>query len=255
VQRQNFLYLLYETTRCAFLEQEKNSLLGTLWHLLNPLAMSFVLYLVFSHVRQFAAMPHFGLYILVGVIHFNFFAHTTTHAAQGMLYSRNLVLNSTVPLEILVLRSVSLDGLTYLIELLIVLGLIAGVGQGLTWGVLGYGVTLVGIMMLTLGVSLLLACAVVFLTDLIYLWSVIVRLLFFLTPIFYAPDMLEHRLMTHLLAFNPLALLVMLGRKSLLDMQMVGPGDVIAALSGPVLILLVGWYTFQRAKGYIPDYI
>ena len=125
-------------------------------------------------------MPHFGLYILVGVIHFNFFAHTTAHAAQGMLYSRNLILNSTVPLEILVLRSVSLDGLTYLIELLIVLGLIACVGQGLTWGVLGYGVTLVGIIMLTLGVSLLLACAVVFLTDLIYLWSVIIRLLFFL---------------------------------------------------------------------------
>jgi ABC-type polysaccharide/polyol phosphate export permease len=235
--------------------QEKNSLLGTLWHLLNPLAMSFVLYLVFSHVRQFAAMPHFGLYILVGVIHFNFFAHTTTHAAQGMLYSRNLILNSTVPLEILVLRSVSLDALTYLIELLIVLGLIACVGQSLTWEVLGYGVTLIGIIMLTLGASLLLACAVVFLTDLIYLWSVIIRLLFFLTPIFYAPDMLEHPQMTQILTFNPLALLVMLGRKSLLDMQMVDPGDIITVLGSPVLILLIGWYTFQRVKGYIPDYI
>ncbi len=255
MQRYNFLYLLYEATRCAFLAQEKNSLLGTLWHLLNPLATSFVLYLVFSNVRQFAAMPYFGLYILVGVIHFNFFAQTTTHAAQGMLYSRNLILNSTVPLEILVLRSVSLDGLTYLTELLIVVVLIACVGQGLTWGVWGYSVTLIGIIMLTLGVSLLLACAVVFLTDLIYLWSVIIRLLFFLTPIFYAPDMLDHPQMTQIVALNPLSLLVMLGRKSLLDMQMVGPGDIITVLGGPVVILLIGWYTFQRVKGYIPDYI
>ena len=39
-----FLYVLYQTTRASYLAQEKNSSLGLIWHLLNPLFMTAVLF-------------------------------------------------------------------------------------------------------------------------------------------------------------------------------------------------------------------
>jgi ABC-type polysaccharide/polyol phosphate export permease len=249
------LNLLYQTTRSAFLAQEKNSALGVVWHLLNPLAMTLVLYGVFSQVRLLESIPNFGLFILVGVIHFNFFANTTTHTAQGIINSRNLILNSTVPLEILVLRSVCLEGATFLIELVLVALLVTGFGPGLTWSAVQYVFALAGLSLLTFGASLLLASAVVFLTDLTYVWGIVTRLLFFLTPIFYAPDMMNHPVAAKVMALNPLAQLVTLARASLLDGRWVEPRTIAASFAGPIAVTIIGWLIFQRTKPYVPDHI
>lgn len=249
------LNLLYQTTRCAFLAQEKNSALGVIWHLLNPLAMTLVLYGVFSQVRLFEQIPNFALFILVGLIHFNFFANTTTHTAQGIINGRNLVLNSTVPLEILVLRSMCLEGVTFMIEMVLVALLVLVFGNGLAWSATGYILVFVGLILLTFGFSLLLASAVVFLTDLTYIWGVVTRMLFFLTPIFYAPDMMEHPAVGKLMMFNPLAQLIILARKSLLERSWLGMDEIVVAFAGPIVVTLVGWMVFRRSKGLIPDYI
>src|SRR5579862_562901 len=125
--------LLYQTTRSAFLAQEKHSALGMLWHLLKPLLTTVVLYAVFSNLLHTHPIPHYPLFILLGLIQFNFFAHGTTHAAEGLLASRSLVLSTTVPREILILRSVCLEAMTYLIEAAIVIAFVAVLGGGLSW--------------------------------------------------------------------------------------------------------------------------
>jgi ABC-type polysaccharide/polyol phosphate export permease len=255
VRMNRSLNLLYQTTRCAFLAQEKNSALGVIWHLLNPLAMTLVLYGVFSQVRLLNSIPDFGLFILVGVIHFNFFANTTTHTAQGIINSRNLILNSTVPLEILVLRSVCLEGATFLIELVLVGLFVAGFGPGLSWSAVQYVFVLAGLALLTFGASLLIASAVVFLTDLTYVWSIVTRMLFFLTPVFYPPDMMSHPLAAKVMVFNPLAQLVTLARASLIEGRWVDAGTVAASFAGPFGLTLVGWLVFRRTKPYVPDHI
>src|SRR5215472_13644765 len=71
------LNLLYQTTRAAFLAQEKHSALGMLWHLLNPLLTTVVLYAVFSNIMRANQVAHYPLFILAGLIQFNFFAHAT----------------------------------------------------------------------------------------------------------------------------------------------------------------------------------
>jgi ABC-type polysaccharide/polyol phosphate export permease len=253
--------LLYQMTRCAFLAHEKNSALGMLWHLLNPLAMSLVLYLVFSNITSFYApfaghsRSYYPLFILVGIVTFNFFSQATVRAAEGMLNARSLVLNTTVPRETLVLRSVCLDGVTYLIELALVATLVALLGGGLGWQAFFIGFVVAGTFMLTLGSALLVAGAVVFLTDLTYVWGVLTRILFFVTPIFYRVEMLDHPFAGRLLALNPLTGLVTLGRRCLLDGQALAAGEIGAALLGPLVALALGWIVFQRLKPAIPDAI
>ena len=255
MRRDAFLNLLYQTTRCSFLAQEKNSALGMLWHLLNPLAMSAVIYVVFSHIDQFRGIEHFPLYILTGLIHFNFFTHATTHAAEGMLNSRSLVLNTTVPLEILVLRSVCIDGLTYLVELALIALLVVLVGGGLTLNLVYYVFVLLGMFLLTVGAAFAIASLVVFLTDLTYIWGVFTRMLFFLTPIFYSADMVDNWLGSKLIQLNPLTQMVDLGRKCLLNGESLAPGEIGWALIGPLVVLVFGWKVFQLTRSRIPDCI
>ena len=254
--RGSFVNLLYQTTRCSFLAQEKNSALGMLWHLLNPLAMSLVIYVVFSNVALFSSgIDHYPLYILAGLIHFNFFTHATTRAAEGMCNSRGIVLNATVPLEILVLRSVCLEGLTYLVELALLAVLAVFLGGGLTLNLLYYPIVMLGMFLLTTGAALLLAGVVVFLTDLTYIWGVLTRMLFFLTPIFYSAEMVGDRMGGLLIGSNPLAQMVILGRKCLLYGEPLALSEIGWAFVGPVVVFLLGWKLFQLTKSRIPDYI
>jgi lipopolysaccharide transport system permease protein len=95
----------------------------------------------------------------------------------------------------------------------------------------------------------------VFLSDLTYVWGIVTRLLFFLTPIFYAPDMMHHPVAAQVMALNPLAQLVTLARASLLEGRWVDMPTIAAAFVGPIALTLVGWLIFQRTKLYVPDHI
>jgi len=254
VQVPQFPYLLFQLTRCAFLAQEKNSALGILWHLLNPLAMAAVLYVVFSGSSTAAGTPSFGLFVLTGLIQFNFFANATAKTAFTLLTGRHLLLNTTVPAEMLVLQALAMEAATFACELVLVLAWISVAGHGITLGTLSYAFVALGLLLLTLGVAFVLASVVILFTDLNYIWSLATRMLFFLTPIFYAPATLTHPLAI-LLSFNPLAQLVTLGRRCLLEGQGLSLFEIAVVLVVPGLIAYAGWSVFERAKPLLPDYV
>jgi ABC-type polysaccharide/polyol phosphate export permease len=250
-----FLYVLYQTTRATYLAQEKNSALGLVWHLLNPLLMTAVLFLVFRNVEFLKGVEHYELYILVGVIHYNFFINSTTRSAMHFLSSRSLVLNTTVPLELLVLRQTCIEGLTLVIEVMLVLLLGAFMGVELTAAVLLYPLAFVGVLALSLGASLFLCGLVVFLSDLSYVWGLFCRVLFFLTPVFFAKQVAGEGLPRLLLEINPLTGLLSLAREALLYGGHVSPAAAGLALFGPALILAFGVLVFRTTRARIPDYI
>lgn len=247
------VYLLWQMTRASFLAEEKNSLLGLLWHLLNPLVLTAVLYVTFSSIGT-PAVEHYPLFILIGVIHFNFFTNATSRAAEGMLRSRGLILNTTVPLELLVLRSICVEGLTLAIEVVFVCALIALMGGGLGSAAFGYAIALGGLILFTFGTALLLATVVVFMTDIVYIWSMVTRMLFFLTPIFYSAEAVVSTPVQIAVALNPLAALIHLARESLLYGRPLPLGSAVVGILGPLVVVAAGWWMFQRFKKRIPDY-
>jgi len=250
-----FLYVLYQTTRATYLAQEKNSALGLVWHLLNPLLMTVVLFLVFRNVDLLREIQHYQLYILVGLIHYNFFINSTTRSAMHFQNSRSLVLNTTVPLELLVLRQTCIEGVTLVIEVLVVLLLGAFMGVDLSATLLLYPLVLVGVLALSLGASLFLCGLVVFLSDLSYVWGLFCRVLFFLTPVFFAKEVAGEGLPRLLLEINPLTGLLALAREALLYGGPVSLPAAGLALLGPALVLALGVIVFRATRARIADYI
>ncbi len=254
MKRSVLAHQLYQTTRCELLVHEKNSALGMLWHLLSPLGLTLVLFVVFSEVAGFASVPYYPLFILTGIIQFQFFQNATTRAANGMLGSRDLVLNSTMSLEVVVLRSVLVEGLTYAIEIaLVALAVLAFGPRGLTLNALYFIPVVVSLFALTIGVALALSAMVVFLSDLTYVWSLFMRMLFFLTPIFYSVDIIDHPRARQAVGLNPLTLITDAGREALLYGR--APSGIPLMLGGSLVVLLLGWLVFRRLRPAIADFI
>lgn len=251
----HFGYMLYQTTRATYLAQEKNSSLGMIWHLLNPLLMTAVLFLVFRQVQFLQGIEHYLLYILVGLIHYNFFINATQRSASQFLLSRPLVLNTTVPLELLVLRQTSIEGLTLLVEVMLVLVLGAFMGVDLGASLLVYPLIFVGTLALSLGASMFLCSLVVFFSDLSYIWGVFCRLLFFLTPVFFSLDVVPAGTARLMLQINPLTQLISVARETLVYGGQVGFTEMGLALLGPLAVMVFGALVFHATRDRIPDYI
>jgi len=98
------LYLAYQIARCQMLSQDRNVILGNLWHVLHPLLISFVLLTVFSS-RFNVKIQHYGFYILLGMVHFNFFSGMTSKASKILLKNRSLLLSHTIPKSILIIAA------------------------------------------------------------------------------------------------------------------------------------------------------
>jgi len=251
----HFIYVLYQTTRASFLAQEKNSSLGLIWHLLNPILMTVVLFTVFKNVERLREIEHYQLFILIGLIHYNFFINSTTRSSAFFLNSRSLILNTTVPLELLVLRQICVEGLTLFIEVLLVLFL--GIFMGANFGstLLVYPLVFAGILALSLGASLFVSGLVVFLSDLNYIWGLFCRMLFFITPVFFSPEVVGEGVARTVIEMNPLTGLINLAREALLYGGPVDPVQASLALLGPMVVLILGGLLFHTVKPRIPDYI
>ena len=250
-----FIYVLFQTTRASFLAQEKNSSLGLIWHLLNPILMTAVLFVVFRNLERLREIEHYQLFILIGLVHYNFFLNSTARSSSVFLQSRSLILNTTVPLQLLVLRQTCAEGLTLVIEVLLVL--VLGTFMGANFGpvLLVYPLIFAGLLALSLGASLFLCGLVVFLSDFNYLWTVFCRLLFFVTPVLFTTDIIGEGLARTVIELNPLTQLLTLARQALLYGGPIEPTHVFLALLGPLVVLVFGWLVFDAVKPRIPDYI
>ena len=80
------------------------SILGYVWSLLKPLAMFGVLYIVFTVVMKQSA-PHYKLFLLLGIIIWEFFVQGTTAGMNGFIGNYQMIRKVYLPRIILVMAA------------------------------------------------------------------------------------------------------------------------------------------------------
>jgi len=150
---------------------------------------------------------------------------------------------------------ISVGAIVGLTSVLLVLLLGVFMGVDLSAMLFLYPLVFIGVLALSLGASLFLCGLVVFLSDLSYVWGLFCRVLFFLTPVFFAAEMAGEGLPRYILEFNPLTGLVALARAALLYGGPVSPAALGLAMLGPALVLFLGVTVFRATRARIPDYI
>ena len=252
--RANYWNLLRELTVSQIKLKDQSTFFGLVWSFLNPLLLVAVLYLFFQ-ARLAQDIPHYALYLLIGVIHYTHFSTGTSASMHVLVSMRQLTGQVIFPKELLVLGAVLANSFEFVLEMLLVLLLAAWANVPLTGALLWLLPVFVLQFILVLWVSLTLACLNVFVRDLTHIYNVFLRLLFFITPIFYAPEFLGPTLARRVLLLNPLAQLMMLSRAIILD-GIPPPPEVLLLLFGlNGAALFAAWRLFKMLEPKFAEHV
>lgn len=248
--------LLWNLTLRELRTKYRRSILGWTWSMLNPLATVAIYSFVFGHL--FRAEPPvgdpsgravFALYLLCGLLPWNFFLMVTTTGMQSVIANTALVRKVSFPREVLVFANSLHAVVQFSIEMgLLVLVLAIGSPSVLPWIPLVL-VQMVLLLVFSSGIALAFAGACVYFRDLSYLWQIAAQVLFFSTPIVYSQKVLEGRLsgwMATLLEWNPIAVFIRGFRASLYDGRFTGWANLFACALASVIALVAGWTFFSR---------
>ena len=168
----------------------KSSVLGFLWSLLNPLLLMAVFTVVFTIMLPNYSVPYFPVFVLCGLLPWNFFTTSIMTSVTSISGSGHLVKKVYFPREILTISNVLANFVNFLLALPVLFGLIALFGIPLTVWLAYLPLIMLIELLFTLGVSLVLATLNVFYRDTSVIMEVLVQAWFFLTPVFYPIDLL-----------------------------------------------------------------
>lgn len=220
----------------------KRSALGVVWTLLNPLLNTAVLTIAFSRLMRFE-IPNYPLYLLSGLIFWNFFAQTTTVAMQQLIWGSHLIKRVYVPRTIFSVAVVG-NGLANLLLAMIPLGVLMVIfRQPFTPALLSLPVALLFGGMFVLGFSLLISTLAVFFTDVVEIYNVALSALFYLTPIIYPGSFIPASLQW-ILTLNPIYILLELFRKPIMLGQVATGIEFLIGGGLALTMLAVGWFVF-----------
>jgi len=240
----NYRHLIRKIAISDFKLRYKNSVLGFFWSLLEPLLMLIVLYVVFTNLMRME-VEHYQLFLLLGIVSWDFLAKGTGMSLNCILGKPGLVKHVYFPREVLVISSCVTALMIALLEFLVfaIFMIIFGVIPGLT--VIYFPLILFIEFILILGLSFGLSVLNVYYRDVQYMWAVVLQAGFFAAPIIYPMSILPPKVAS-LIMFNPMTRIIIMFRDSLLYTTQLNIADVTYATASALILLVIGYLIFRR---------
>jgi ABC-2 type transport system permease protein len=246
--------LLSELVRTDFKLRYQGSVLGYAWSLLRPLMLFAILYVVFvKFLKVGVGVPHFPVYLLLGIVLWNFFSEMTTQGLGSIVGRGDLIRKIRIPRWIIVVSS-SISALINLGLNLVVIAIFMVINEvSLTGMAVWFPVIVAEVYIFALGVSLFLSAAFVKYRDISYIWEVIIQALFYLTPILYPLTLITNHDFQKLLLLNPMAQAIQDARNVLVTKDTLTIAEVYGTslarlflLGGVLAVFVLGLLYFKR---------
>lgn len=232
----------------------RNSTLGFVWTVLNPIFMALIYWLFIVRVAR--APVSIGE-ILVGVFAWNYVVMSVMDAVHAVVGNANLVKKIAFPRIILPLSTSMANVVNFLLSQFIVAAYLVGTRSPPGPWLALLPLVVLAHFCLCLGLALLVSCANVFFRDTEHIVGVLLTAWFFLSPVMYTLRILEDQggRMLALYALNPLAGIITAYRAILLPAATVVPPPWAWAGSFAMCaaVLLLGYVSFQRLQPYFGD--
>lgn len=224
----------------------RNSILGFIWCLLNPLLMMGVFTFVFTVLMK-SAIPNYPVFILIGILAWNFHATAVTGALGSIVQNSGLVLKVYFPRETLPLAVVLSNAVNFVLALIALFAMIFVFHIHLSATLVFLPFILLVQIMFAMGVALFLAALTVFYRDVEIITETILLAWFFLTPIVYRMADVFPAYSRLMYIANPMASIVEAYRDVLYAGGMPGLDFLARTFITSLVILLVGYVFFRRS--------
>lgn len=197
-----YRYLLFNLVVRDLKARYKNSVLGILWSVLNPLFLMLVFTILFTVLGN-NQIRDYPIFVLVGLIPWNFFSGSLTSGTTAVTGNSSLVKKVYFPRELLPASALLSNLVNFFFAFLVLIVFLYVFGIGLTVHALWVPAILVTQLIFTLGLALLLGSLTVFYRDVLMILEVVMLAWFFLTPVFYSLEFFGDTATLFGITFNP----------------------------------------------------
>ncbi len=201
-------YLLTLLVRRNIKNQYYRSFIGVLWTVLNPLLNMLVMAFVFSKLFGGDTDLDYPIYILSGNIIFNIMRTSTSGSLPCLVHQRNMLQKTRVSIALFptsnVLSSLVTFSFSFIALLVVALVRFFSGHYVFQWTILLVVLLIPAVTLFSLGISYFLSALYVFFRDIEHIYSVVLTLWTYLTPLFYTIDRLNSDLVTKVMKFNPM---------------------------------------------------
>lgn len=247
-----YFFMIWELAFSDFRLRDQGTFLGFLWTLLYPLLFFCVLYTIFSDWMK--AIKDFPLYMLIGMVQWNFFSGATGASILSIMRYRNFVKSIAFPKECIVFASVLAVLFSHVLELAILIIFCIVIKGFASINILFLIPILLLTLFFTISVSLTLSLIGVYFLDMTRIWSIFTTMGFFLTPIFYTLDMLSP-FKRNVILLNPMTHVIKASRDILLDGKFPELQGLLYVLILSIVLFIIGYILFKKFEGYFVEKI
>ncbi len=236
------------------------SALGGVWTLARPFAFFGVVYVVFTDIIGLDEnIKNYGVYILFGMVLFQFFAEIAGNSVQSLVTRENLLRKMYFP-PLVIPMAVGITALLNLgMTLVAVFIFVLANGIYPQWAWLELPVIILLLTVFALGVGMLLSSLYVRYRDIQPIWEVTAQLLFYASPVLYVADFVPESYQRIYLC-NPLAALLTQLRHALVDPTAPSITRAMGADLRPLIPLAIilgtfalGYWVFRRESPRIAE--
>ena len=227
------------------------SVLGIFWSFLRPLLLFGVLYLVFSIFVRFD-IPNYSLYLLLGIILWNFFAEATNLALASIDGKTALLKKVPFPRTIIVLSATLTSFISLIFNLIVFFLFILFSGLSLGPTALLLPLYLLALFGITLGVGYLLIALYAKFRDVRNIWEVLLQLGFWLTPIIYTLSIVPERFHWWIY-LNPLTRVIQYSREAVIEGHLSNLDGILGLYLMAGAIFIVGYLVFRSRAKYFAE--
>jgi lipopolysaccharide transport system permease protein len=243
----DYLYLFENLVMKDFCVRYRTMSLGVLWSLINPLVMMTVLTFIFGRVFGGDRPPLFPVFVLCGLVPYNFFTLAFLSGTLSIVDNAPLVKRVPVPREIVPIVAVLSHVVHLLIQIALLVGFALAFGLRPTGAWIWLPVVWVFYIVFICGLSLGASALNVYVRDTRYLVESFNMILFYLVPIFYSFDIIPAKY-TAIYQFNPVAAMVLATRNILLDGKAPPTSLILNLMLAAAFTVGLGALIFSKLK-------
>lgn len=210
----NRLERIWLLAKTDFKTKYNASALGMIWAFVYPLIRILIYYVVFSLIFA-KEIPNYGFYIFSGIIIWMYFQEATKKSMMVIKTKSYLLENIQFNRLDLYYSSLltSLIGLG--VNLFVYIVMMTIMGMTFSWKIVYYPIFVLNLFILSMGISLILSTINVHLKDISQLWDLVLLLMFWINPIFFAKQKVFD-MFPGLLYANPLAGIIINSRDAIM---------------------------------------
>lgn len=233
----------------------KQTALGVVWVLLQPLIASLIFAVIFG---RFANLPSDGvpylLFVFAGLLAWNLFAGALQRAGNSLIGDSKLISKVYFPRMVIPIASSAAVLVDFAVALVVMFGLLLFQGWPLTWNILALPALLLILLLLCVGVSLFISALNVYYRDFMYALPFVIQVWMYASPVVYSVDLLPD-VVKPFYALNPLVGIIDGFRWALLGTGEFPAVSVALALVIGIIVFIAGGLVFQRVEQNFADVV